>query len=1070
MPHRHAGFAVVRAPLLPWDELVRWSGELETPSVLDQPEALRRALERDRSRLRDRLRSRFSDPVLRDALWLASPDLEKALSEGAGRPAAETAAADRGLLRYFLRMASRPTPFGLFAGCGLASIGEGGRFRLGDRSQCRRLTRLDMGYLEEVSQALIADPAIRAGIRFGPNSSIYRITGRLRYVEGRTREKARTYHLVAVDATPALLATLERAAGGALPGELAHALEGDSISREAAEGFVDALIDAQLLIPELAPLVTGPEPLASLTATLATAPAAAEAAGILRGIDHQLQALDQAGLGCPPGAYQEVAERLRGLPAPVELNRLFQVDLVQSAAVELGADIATEVLRGVEALRRLFGAAASTALERFRTAFSERYEGREVLLFEALDEEAGVGLGVRSDPSPLLRDIGLRAGAPEPETHHVRDLWLLRRVGGMLQRGETELALTETDLRELDTLDTRPRLPLPASFGAMVTLCAASEEALRRGRYRVHLRSAGGPPCAALLGRFCHADRNLQERVEAALRAEEALEPDAVFAEIVHLPEGRIGNVIGRPVLREYEIPFLGGSGAPREQQIPVSDLRISVRDGRFRLRSERLDREVVPRMSNAHNFSARSIGVYRFLCMLQYQGVAGGLSWHWGPLDHLPFLPRVTLGRLVLSAARWRLHRDELKRLHGTDAAEAYSELQRLRVLHRLPRWVALSDFDNVLPLDLDNPLCVETLVHLVRNRPYADLLELPCSAEDLALRGPDGRYVHELIIPFVQAPQTTELPPGGHPPPPAAAREAEPVVRTFVPGSEWLYAKLYTGRATLDQVLREAVGPFTQEARERGFVDRWFFIRYADPDHHLRLRLEGQPETLRSQIEPALTELAQDLMEEGCIWKVQLDTYQREIERYGGPEGIELAESAFHYDSEATLEIVDALSRSDAGLDERWRLTLRGMDQLLDDFGLSLSDRMDLLRALRASFAREHRVDGPVDGQLGARFRKERQSLERLLDRAQDAASPLAPGLESLARRSERLAPIAARIRAASDTGALTCSLPSFLSSLLHMHANRLLRSSQRQQELVLYDFLTRLYESRAARKMQG
>jgi hypothetical protein len=32
--------------------------------------------------------------------------------------------------------------------------------------------------------------------------------------------------------------------------------------------------------------------------------------------------------------------------------------------------------------------------------------------------------------------------------------------------------------------------------------------------------------------------------------------------------------------------------------------------------------------------------------------------------------------------------------------------------------------------------------------------------------------------------------------------------------------------------------------------------------------------------------------------------------------------------------------------------------------------------------------------------------------------------------------------------------------------MHANRLLRSLQRQQEFVLYDFLSREYESRNAR----
>ena len=38
---------------------------------------------------------------------------------------------------------------------------------------------------------------------------------------------------------------------------------------------------------------------------------------------------------------------------------------------------------------------------------------------------------------------------------------------------------------------------------------------------------------------------------------------------------------------------------------------------------------------------------------------------------------------------------------------------------------------------------------------------------------------------------------------------------------------------------------------------------------------------------------------------------------------------------------------------------------------------------------------------------------------------------------------------------------------ASLVHMHTNRMLRSAARAQELVLYDFLHRLYTSRQARE---
>ena len=89
------------------------------------------------------------------------------------------------------------------------------------------------------------------------------------------------------------------------------------------------------------------------------------------------------------------------------------------------------------------------------------------------------------------------------------------------------------------------------------------------------LQHVGGPSGANLLGRFCHGDPDLLAKVAEHLREEEALDPDAIFAEVVHLPEGRLGNVLLRPVLRRGEIPYLGRSGAAEDQQIPVTDLTL---------------------------------------------------------------------------------------------------------------------------------------------------------------------------------------------------------------------------------------------------------------------------------------------------------------------------------------------------------------------------------------------------------------------------------------------------------------------------------------------------------------
>ena len=275
-----------------------------------------------------------------------------------------------------------------------------------------------------------------------------------------------------------------------------------------------------------------------------------------------------------------------------------------------------------------------------------------------LDEEVGIGFersgSAGAEASPLLRGI---AAAPPPadptigwgwpQMHRVR---LLERA---LARGDQEIELTTKDLEQLTPSGGDPP-PLPDAFQVMATIAAASEEELAAGRFKLLFRGAGGPSGARILGRFCHADPLLAPLVEEHLRAEEAHRPDAVFAEIVHLPEGRIGNILSRPVLRRCEIPFLGRSGAPPEAQIPVTDLEVTVAGPRIVLRSRRLGREIVPRLTTAHNYARGSLGVYRFLCALQSQGVTAGVGWGWGPLEAASFLPRVSLGRVVLARARW--------------------------------------------------------------------------------------------------------------------------------------------------------------------------------------------------------------------------------------------------------------------------------------------------------------------------------------------------------------------------------------------------------------------------------
>jgi lantibiotic biosynthesis protein len=1053
-----AGF-MLRTPLLPFATLLDWAAAADVAAA------------------RRFLVDLLAQPAVDEAIFVASPSLHGSLDRWRRDP--DSPAGQRtetAIVKYVARMAARATPFGLFSAVSAGRLGGATSLEVAPRAEYRRRTRLDNDYLFALIDALARDRDARARLRYRPNDSLYEVGGRLRYAEARLVGKDRSYHLVSVEPTPYLTATLARARTGARLADLAAGLTADDVdvSTDDAAAYLDELVEAQLLVPELGIAVTGPEPIDALIDQLAAA-GLDEPRRILVEVRDAIAAIDAAGVGGPRERYAEVAAALEPLPAKVELSRLFQVDMVKPAAATLATKVVAEVARALDAIRRIARPPETSTLHDFRRAFNERYEGREVPLTEALDEETGIGFeadtGPGSEGSPLL--AGLRfPGRPSQD----RVAWgkvervMARRLHAAVAAGADEIVLTDADLDAMAS--DAPPVP-PDAVSSMIRL-AGTPDQVARGDFTIAIESgAYGPSGARILGRFCHASPEIDAMVRAHLRAEEALRPDAVFAEIVHLNEGRIGNILCRPVLRDHEIVFLGVSGAPADRQLHVDDLMVSVRGDRVILRSRRLDKEVVPRMSTAHNFRLRSLGVYRFLCALQGQD-GGGFGWSWGALAGAPFLPRVRYGKAILSRATWRLDEAELApitavvREMASKQAAAIPPSERrdriaaavaaLRDRRGLPRFVVVAEGDNELVVDLDNPLMVQMLADDLAGASSSNLVELFPPVDALPVHGPDGAFTNEITLTFSR---TREPTPALRPEAPARIR------RSYGPGSSWLYAKLYTGVSTADRVLREAIAPVARGAIAGGDASHWFFIRYHDPGAHLRVRFAGEPARLLGGVMPALERAVAPLVDAGAIWKVQLDTYDREVERYGGDDGIELCEQLFWHDSEAVLEIVEAIE-GDAGADARWRLALLGSESLVETLGLPPDAREKLFAEARDMIGAEHNANAAFYAQLGERYKRERAALDALLGRA--PGHDLEPGIEMLARRDAAIAPIVDELRRRDAEGRLRPPLARFAWSLVHMHCNRLLHASQRTQELVIYDLLRRLHEGRRARSRRG
>lgn len=90
---RPATFFAFRTPLLPFATYLDWSEGLASPGAWRDPAALEAALASDKARLRERLQALAAQPEIREAIYLASPDLEKVWSAGSRTRRARRASA-----------------------------------------------------------------------------------------------------------------------------------------------------------------------------------------------------------------------------------------------------------------------------------------------------------------------------------------------------------------------------------------------------------------------------------------------------------------------------------------------------------------------------------------------------------------------------------------------------------------------------------------------------------------------------------------------------------------------------------------------------------------------------------------------------------------------------------------------------------------------------------------------------------------------------------------------------------------------------------------------------------------
>ncbi|MEC3878626.1 lantibiotic dehydratase [Parapedobacter sp. 10938] len=966
----------------------------------------------------------FQEPALQHAVAVTSGplhrELMKFLEEG---PPSLQPKLSTTLYKYLVRMAARATPFGLFAGVALGRMAAGpSDFTLSGTST--PALRLDMAFSAHLTRWAHNHTDIRKRIAYRLTNSLIVFEDHYRYMGYRLDNGNRHAHWIRMKRNILLDHVIPYTRETRTYRATWTFLTQMGLNEIQAENYINQLVDRQLLVPNTEPVATGKKPTADAVAATFGIPT--DSRGCFA---PSLDSAHEVIAAIPPAARQG----FKGMPIQADLA-------IGTDRNQLSWQTARRLTQEIGELMPLAHNRIPAELTDFCRRFTLRYDTKEVRLLEALDPDRGIGYGdTRSayrSGSSLLQNLGLNA----PRTgDQLADnlLHIMMRQGTIDPTHTPVIELSAEDVRSLAKVTPPEQLDSATTGYIMGQFLAPSTTALDRGDFLFRLQTASVRSALPLLARFCHLDEQLETKLRQCAEMEDQASPDICLAEIVFIPDDRMGNIMLRPALRKHELVLAGHGATADESSIPVADLFVSVVNSRVILRSEKLDKVIVPRLSCAHNYRTGT-SLYRFLCDLQHQSHSFSINWDWGAYSAYDFLPRITYKHVVLKRARWRIPAPPDPLFFQQQPLVAVAEL---RSRHNLPAEVLLTEGDNELLLDLAHFAAAEILIKHLKSAPVI-LYENLATQGNSPVKGRCGNpFYNEVIIPFKT---NGQLPlPSKPPAPPPTVR------RSFPPGSEWVYLKLYMGPGECDRVLTGQVNGFLTQLKQAGWLNKWFFTRYADPEHHLRIRILLRPKDGQlpwQGFSDCASQFFAPAVDQGLIYRIQYDTYERELERYGGT-AITACETVFHLDSEATLAWLPQ-SATDASERNRLVYAMIAIDDLLESFGLQPADKLKWVMSWSESFFREFGSAKSLKLNLDKKFRENRLVIERQF--------------HASLRHVDKSAPLGKRFDALKALDAKPWITPQIAASLSHMFVNRHFHTEQREMELILYHFLTKCYRA--------
>lgn len=521
-------------------------------------------------------------------------------------------------------------------------------------------------------------------------------------------------------------------------------------------------------------------------------------------------------------------------------------------------------------------------------------------------------------------------------------------IGKILSSTEKNLFLnlTETDCTS------EKGSKLPATFNVVLEILQDKIS----GDKTVYVQQLGNS-ALSMISRFGEITHNACQDI---VDYEKEVNYDKIIADINCIGNFRSVNLSPIKQLYDYCLP-INTFYTEEHNPIFLSDIYVHLNRGNFFLVSKKYGKQILPKKTSAINPKVSDSDIYNFLCDLEfYNQEIYAVNFDFNSYSLLkPYIPRIYLEKGIL------LYPAQMLLVNNNDTVEGFKNSLKEKIKEfSFSTKINFSDSKGKLILDTENENDVLMIFEKLKIKKHFFVSECLYESFNPEITRDSECFAHELIL------NVKNIHYGKR----SLDFDKMDIIlnesKNIPVLSDWLYLELFCNSYADSEILKCVYNDIILENK----TNQFFFVHYANPDRHLRLRFK----TSLIENKQYIISIVHELKLRNIISNYQILPYEQEIHRYGGIEMMTLSETIFNLDSQDLL--VNVINK-DLGNDYIRIISILKMKNYLQFLGYSLDEMIIHCDDCIVNFSKEFKFDS----NLRRDFNKEYASIKFKIEKCE-------------------------------------------------------------------------------------